>query len=283
MRNSKKKVENRIVALILSFILSVFLLITSATFIVNGFILSRDAVIGSLREANFHEGAYDELRDTLEDRLIPTGLPNTILDGAITPDGMYADLNDYVTSMFANELPNLERVSIEEILNDNIDYHLLEIGLSREEIEYGVINEIVNEVIDNYNDYVSSPFISYMARVSNLFQGHLRILIITGLVGTLITALIAFFVSRRSSHLAFRIFGFSFGTAALMLIVAPLALRIWGGYHRLGIGQEFDYNFVVAHIERTIFVFLLAGAIFIVLYLIFIIISARLHRTHRKA
>ena len=282
MSNSKTSVKNSIVALILSFILSVLMLIACVGFIVNGFILSRDGVAGSLIEANFHEGAYEELRNTLEDRLIPTGLPNTVIDDAVTTNNVYTDLNEYVISMFANELPSLTRDSIVEILNYNIDDHLLELGLSREDIEDEVINEVVGVVIDNYNDYITSPIISYLARTSNLFNTHLRHLIIFGIVGTLITAIIAFLINRHSSHLAFRNFGFSFGTTALMLIAAPLALRIWGGYRRLSIGQEFVYNFVVAHIERTIFVFFIAGVIFFVLYLIFIIISARLYKKQHQ-
>ena len=73
-------------------------------------------------------------------------------------------------------------------------------------------------------------------------------------------------------------FAFSFGAAALMMIVLPLVLRIWGGYRRLMISPEFAFNFTVTHIERTISLCLLVGVIFTVLYLIFIGISVRLNR-----
>jgi len=275
MSSLKKKFASRIASLILSFSLSMFLLIASAALVINGFILSRDSVIGSLREANFHEGAYEQLRSNLGDRLLPTGLPESILNGAFTPDDMYDDLNAYLVSMFDNDLPNIERDLIAQRLNYNIDDHLDDIGLTRLDIEDGVITDLISEIIDNYNNYISSPLLAYIARTSNMFAGHLRLLMIAGLAGILITMAIIYFASRQ---LKYRYFAFSFGTAALMIMAGPLALRIWGPHHRLGIAPEFVYDFLVAHIERTISSFLLIGVLFIVLYLISIIISAKVHR-----
>ena len=283
MSNLEKKVEsekgrNRIVSLILSFLLSVFLLITFATLIIHGFILSGNSVMMSLNAVDYHEDVYEQLRNSIGDTLLPTGLPYSIIDDAFTPEMVYTDLNEYVSSMFANDLPDLQRDEIAERLNYNIDHHLLEIGLSRAEVGDEALAEVVAAIIDNYNDYVSSPFISYIARVSNLFENHLRMLMAIGLAATLITTAIIYLSSRRFKYFAYRYFAFSFGTTALMLIVAPLVLRIWGGYRRLGILPEFVYNFVIAHIDRTISSFLLVGTIFIALYLIFIIISARSRR-----
>ena len=165
----------------------------------------------------------------------------------------------------------------------SIEYYLDEIGFTRKEVGYGAIDEVVEAIIDDYNHYLGSPFLSYIARVSNLFHGHLRQLMLVGLAGMLLTTIIIYLVSRRSKHLTFKYFAFSFGTTALMIIVAPLALRIWGGYRRLAIGPEFVYNFIVTHIERTISTFLLVGAIFVVFYLIFILISARLQKKFQQA
>lgn len=284
MSHSEKTVENnKFASLILSFVLSIFLLITSATLIVNGFILSSNGVIGSLRQSNYHADVYAHLRDSIGDTLIPTGVPASILNDAFTSDDVYADLNAYIVYMFANNLPNLQREAIAEILNANIGYFLYETGRSRSDVGEEAITGIVDAIIDNYNDYIGSPFLAYMARTSNLFGSYLQQLIIVGLVGMLITMGIIFLISRRFKHLAFRYVGFSFGTAALMVIAAPLALRIWGGHHRLGIGPEFVYNFVVTHIERSISAFLLIGSVFIALYLVFIIISGRLHRKWLQA
>ena len=283
MKDFKKKIENKnvgnkIAFLMLSFLLSVFLLITFASLIIYGFILSGNSIITSLSVANYHEGVYEQLRDSIGDTLLPTGLPNSIIEDAITPADVYADLNEYVSSMFANYLPTLYRDQIAERLNANIDDYLLEIGLSRAEVGDEVIVEIVEAIIDDYNDYISSPIISYIARVRNLFSNHMRLLITMGLVATLITTGIIYLVSRHTKYFVFRYFALSFKATALMMITAPLVLRIWGGYRRVGISPEFVYNFVVTHIERTISSFLLGGAIFIILYLIFIAISARSRR-----
>jgi hypothetical protein len=278
--NNSEKVKNRIISLILSFLLSVFLLVTSTTLVINGFILSGDGVIGSLREVNYHESAYVQIRETIGDRLIPTNLPHSIIDDAFTPYAVYTDLNDYLTYMFANELPNLQRESIAEIVNYNIDYYLQEIGRTRTEVGYAAIDEIVEMVIDNYNDFVGTMYLAYMARVSNLLRNHMLLLIATGLLGILVTSVIIYSINRSFKFAAFRYFAFSFGTTALMVIVAPLALRLWGGHHGLRIMSERTYDFIVTHIERTISVFLLVGTIFVALYFIFIFISARLQKKY---
>ena len=276
----EKKTDNMIISLILSFVLSVFFLITSATFIINGFILSETSVVASLSEVDYHVGVYELIRDSVGDTLLPTQLPQEIIDDAITPEAVYADLNEYVSYMFANDLAslNLERDLTVEILNDNIDYFLLSLGLTQSDVGYEVIAEVVDAIIADYNHYIGTPFLSYVTRVGNLFHGHLRQLVIAGIAGILITSGIIFLISRRNKHLIFRYFAFSFGAAALMLIVAPMALRIWGVHHRLGIGPEFVYNFIVTHIERSITSFFLAGLGFIAFYFIFIFISAKLQK-----
>ena len=278
MGDSEKKAASRFAFLFLSFLLAVFLSITSIITVINEFILSSNGVTGSLREVNFHEGAYAQFRSNLSDRLIPTGLPYSVLDGAFTPEEMYEDLNAYVEAMFANDLPNIERDLIAQRLNYNIDNHLAELGLTQADIEYGVIADLIGEIIDNYNDYVSSPLLAVFGRTSNMYAGFLRQIMMAGLAGALITVGIIIFSSRHFRYLSFRYFAFSFGTAALMMMIVPIALRIWGGHHRLGISPEFVLDFIVAHIERSISSFLLVGAIFIVLYVIFITIFARLHR-----
>ena len=281
--NNSEKIRNRVISLILSFLLSVFLLITSTTLVINGFILDGNGVSASLREVNYHEGAYVQIRETIGDRLIPTNLPNSIIDDAFTSDTVYNDLNDYLTQMFANDLPNFERESIAEIVNSNIDYYLDEIGLTRAEVGDAVIDDIVEMVIDNYNNFVSTSYFAYMARVSNLLRNHILLLIATGLLGILVTTAIIYSISRHLKFAAFRYYAFSFGTTALMLIIAPLTLRIWGGHHGLRIIPERTYYFIVTHIERTISTFLLVGAVFVVLYLIFIFISARLQKKVQQA
>ena len=280
MSDSGKKVDNRsrIISLILSFLLAVFMLITSATFVIYGFILSENGINGSLREANYYEGVYELIRDSVGDTLLPTGLPHSIIDDAITLDQVYADLNVYIEYMFANNTPYLQTDMIAEIVNSNIDYYLHELGLTRAEVEYGAIEEIVEAIIDEYNHYIGSPFLAYIVRVSNVFTNQLRLLILVGLVGVLVSTAIIYLVCRHSKYLTFRYFAFSFGTTALMIIVAPLALRIWGGHHGLMVRPEFIYDFIITHIERTISTLLLIGIIFIAFYLIFILISARLQK-----
>ena len=280
-KDKGKKADNWIFSLILSFVLSVFLLITSATFIINGFILSETGVVGSLSEVDYHIGVYEMIRDSVGDTLLPTQLPQEIIDDAITPEAVYADLNEYVSYMFANDLANLnlERDLKVAILNENIDYFLLSsLGLTQAEVGYEVIAEVVDAIITDYNNFIGSPFLLYITRIGNLFQSHLRQLVMAGIAGILITSGIIFLVSRRSKHLIFRYFAFSFGAAALMLMAAPMALRVWGVHHRLGIELEFIYNFIVTHIERSITSFLLASLVFIAFYFIFIFISAKLQK-----
>jgi len=278
MSNTEKQSRNRFFSLILSFLLSVFLLVTTTTLVIYGFILNGNGVIGSLRETNYYEGIYVRIRDTVGDRLIPTGLPHSIIDDAFTPYAVYNDLNEYVSYMFANDLPDLQRESIAEVINYNIDEYLFEIDTSRTEVGYEAIDEIVEMIIDNYNDYVGSQFLAYIARISNVFRSHMLLLIAAGALGILVTTIIIYSVSRRFKHLTVRYFAISFGSAALMIVIAPLTLRIWGGHHRLGIGPEHVYDFIMTHIERSISILLLIGAIFTVLYLIFIFISARLRK-----
>jgi len=182
--------------------------------------------------------------------------------------------------MFAGDLANLhqERDEIVALLNYNIDYVLSDLGTTQTEVGYEIIAAVVDSIIADYNHYINTPFLSYITRLNGLFGDHLQQLILVGVAGILITSGIIYLVSRNSKHLTLRYYAFSFGAAALMLIAAPLALRIWGVYHRLAIGQEFIYDFVVTHIERSITSFLLVGALFIVLYLIFITISTILQK-----
>ena len=56
--------------MILSFLLAIFLFITSATIVTNRFVLNSDSIIGSLRTTNFHDDIYEQIRNNLSDRII---------------------------------------------------------------------------------------------------------------------------------------------------------------------------------------------------------------------
>jgi hypothetical protein len=280
-KNANRPVNsNTVISLVLSFVLSVLILVLSGTLIINRFVLSETGLTGSLSAANYHEGVYQLIRDNVGDTLLPTQLPYSIIDDAITSDAIYADLNEYISYMFAGNLSNLyqDRDAIVETINYNIDYFLDGRGLTQTEVGYEIIAEVVDSIIASYNHYINTPFLSYITRINGLFSDHFRQLILIGVIGMLITSGIIYLVSRRFKHLTLRYYAISFGAAALMLIAAPLALRIWGVHHRLAIGPEFVYDFVVTHIERSITTFLQVGALFVALYLIFIIISTVLQK-----
>ena len=160
-------------------------------------------------------------------------------------------------------------------LNNNIDRHLIEMGVSRAEVGDEVIDAVVQLVLNDYIDNVRSPFFYQTGRLANIFAPYIQLLIVLCLAFTLVIGLIFFLISRWK-HLVFRYYAFSFATAAIMVLIAPLALRIWGGYQRLNIAPESTYRFVIVHIERTTTILFLCSLVLITFQFIFIFISHRL-------
>jgi len=267
--------NNKIVSLMLSFLLSVFLLLTFVAIVIPRTLLNENSTARSLRNAGFSDAVYEQIQNSLIDILFPTGFTNDVITGVFTPDDVYHDLNYYLSSVFAGQVPVLSHDAMIEQLNINIDNYLLEIDIMRSEIDEGVIDGVIQAIANRYDDYVRFPFIFQIARTSSSFESYFLLLMIVSGISALLTAVAIYFTSRYM-HIALRYIAFSFGTTALMIVAAPLALRIWGGYRRLGISPAFMRDFVIAHIEQTILVSFIGGVLFIALYAVFIWISTRL-------
>jgi len=267
--------KNKIVSLMLSFLLSVFLLLTFIAIVIPRTLLNESSTARSLRNVGFSDAVYEQIQDSLIDVLFPTGFTNDVINGVFTPYDVYHDLNYYLSSVFAGQVPVLSRNEMMERLDINIDNYLLEIDIVRSEIDEGVIDGIIQAIFNEYDNYVRFPFIFQIARTSISFESYFLLLMIVSGISALLTAGAIYF-TNRFTHIALRYIAFSFGTTALMIVAAPLALRIWGGYRRLGISPAFMRDFVIFHIEQTILVSLIGGLLFIALYAIFIWISTRL-------
>ena len=274
MKNGKENIINEIVSLFLTFLLSVFLFIIAIVIATNQILFSEQSMARSLSQSDFHSSAYEDLRLSISDRLIPTGLPSDVMENVITPPDVYQDVNEALAAAFSEQLYNsVNREAITQRLNDNIDLHLAGIDLTREEVGEENIEGIIQVVLDEYESYMAFPFIGQISSLSRTFDGLLFPVLLVSLGAVIVIAGCIYILKK---HQSFRYYAYSFGSAALMAIVGPLIFRIWGGYRRLAITPERVFEALVTHIDRTILAFFIGGAIFITVQIICIFISAKI-------
>ena len=142
--NKKRIILNYIysfmaVVLLVSIILSLIVKIT---------IFSKNNILRTMEASNYYSLVYDEINEREESYLISSGFSNDILDGVYSKDVVKSDINNYIDSVYNNKLVEFNDKYIRGKLTENINNFLKSNNYSN--VDKKSINELIDDVCDIY-------------------------------------------------------------------------------------------------------------------------------------
>ena len=263
-RHHRKRLIKKIISYILSFILS--LCITALLFLlgIKAGVFNSSVITGQLNKTNYYAELSDTLYENIADALMPTGLPEEVLDGVIDGDRMYIDAKNSIEAAFLGKEYTADTSYLEDAFRANIESYIVEDNVeATDETEEGV-QTLVDEITEEYNSLIEFPFVEYFIKYQAAYNDIFAYGVIIMLVLILIicAALIAM---QHWAHRGVRYISYGVLAAAVMTGAAPLYIKLSGAYKSLNISPRYLYNLLVAIIEQDIdvFLYLAAGAIVI--------------------
>ena len=109
---------------LLEFILTVFVFITFILVFFKFTILNSNYLINKLEKNNYYHELSDIIRNDLEDYLMPSGLPNDVIDNIYTEDLLKHEVNNFIKNLYQGKKTDVNISEVQENLNNNIKNYL---------------------------------------------------------------------------------------------------------------------------------------------------------------
>ena len=269
-----KKRKIKIISVISAFLLSVAIVLCFAFPVLYIFGFSQGSILKTLEKTNYYEGVRQNFLESAGDFLIPTGLPEEVLEGAFPREDVEEMVGEQIQGTESAQRIQYIETKNRTRLKENIDSYLQEIGLTEGEVSEEQVESIINALIGEFQNYAAFPFAAQLLRLRDVYT------ILMGLVfGScfLIGSGMIFLIYKvnRWKHILLRYLSYSCGGALWMLILLPLAIRRIGAYERVHISPHYVYYFFVEHIQKSLDALIGCGIIALICMIIFSVLSEK--------
>jgi len=213
--------------------------------------------------------------ESASDILTPTGVENSILEGAFSVTDIQSIVNNTMDGTSGDEAKNATMEHVKNVLKENIYTFISNSEIPENEVAEEAIDEIVQALADDFENNLTLPFVAQLHSIQATYRTFMPVALIGSVV---ISAGIALLLLKLNhwKHRAIRYYAYSCGGASLMLLLIPLALRVWGGYDRVGLSPEFLYDFFVLHVQMALNIFIVCGVVLIIITVLLCMLSEKL-------
>lgn len=260
MDKDKKRVLRTVLSYILSFLLSVCITLLFSIIVIRIGILNEHSLYKNLESSGYYDSVYNELISYEKEVIIPTGLPESIVEEAISLEDMKNDVNGKLSAQFHKNEYTTASEKIRTKLNSEIEDFFKETNYEPTQEDTIHSNEYIEEVIKDYENKISVPFGSYLIQLNNILNKMFWIAVAVLIV---LSVIIVYFILHlhRWLHRGMRYLCVSAIGSSAMLIILPAILYIQHTYARLSITTESVYNLIVSYINNILITFIISGVI----------------------
>lgn len=262
-----------VISVILSFIQSLFLVLLAACiglFVV----LSPSFTVNMIKETNYVNLAFDEMKKDLNDLAIPSGLPQNFFSETFTEKDLLEFEERLVlkaSSSISQKEYNIDTNQIKLKFKTLIkDYAKEVLGLS-ESVSDEAISVFVNECTTTYLQFLS-PSIFNLA--FKYFKPIVKIIRVISIVTFLLLVAVFIFLFKLCDRKKLYFYSFSsFAASGLILGLIPSYLLITKSMSKINISLASLYNFVSSYLSTALTVFLITSGILILISFVFLILE----------
>lgn len=257
--------KSKVISMIASMLLSVFLTILAILFSVKLGFASNNSIINSMDKVGYYDMVYEEFISKSESLIIPNGLGVEVLDGVFSKEQIRSDGNSYLTAELNSNVFNVNIDRYKEKLSENIYAYVAEKNLKVEGDADKVINDISDEIIDYYIEIIRVPYASTIGVIFRTITQAFPILTIVMFIFALVTGWIIFVQKPHKKNRILRYFSYSVMSAAFSTLLIPMYCIITRFYEKIQIRPEYVYRFIVKYINDGVNILLVTGIVLFVI------------------
>lgn len=215
-----------IVNYIISFFLSVSIILLVLLMILSNTAFSKNYTIALLEESNYYEKTYEYIMQNFSNHIMQSGLEESDLQGIISVNKVWEDVLNVVNCIYENREININTESIEQNLNERITAILNANGRKPDNEEREAIKNFLKTISDEYvaNICFSKNYIVEISK--NLVK--IQKLIETGLIISsafvAILLVLILLINRKIKHSA-KYIGISLMTSGILAILVKILLE----------------------------------------------------------
>jgi|GEM_PF-3528274 len=253
----------KVIAYLLSFILSLLLLLTTLCLVAYFRVMSERHILSTLGD-EYYEGVLKTAVASAEDITMPTGIDVSVINGVFDIESVRRDVNGYISAAFAgrNYKPDTEAADnrLYKNVSEFLDSH--DITLVNEKKE--TIEAYIKEINAEYEMHTRLPGLGIITQYRTKY---LKIITIAFFVLLGLSVIIAAIIIKmyHHPHRGMRFIAYASGGTALMSLAAPLYLLIGGRYKGLNLSPEHFYNFAIRFINRALVSCVIAAVIWLII------------------
>ncbi|MBO5387567.1 MAG: hypothetical protein J6A59_05430 [Lachnospiraceae bacterium] len=254
---SEKRTETvrHIVAIIFSFLLTLCL---AAIFVLIGCklgIFNEKIILSQLDKTDYSNKVHEAISSNAAEYMMPSGLPESILDGVISKADVKKDCRNAVTMSLKGQGYNPNFSGLEDRFNENVEKYMSDNGIVVEAGTEDGINELLEEIKAEYKRCLTFPFIKYFVKYQSAFN---RFFIFAVALLMALTVLIGWMLMKmqRWPHRGVRYISYSTLATAIMLGVPVGALMVSGVHRRINISPEYLYDLITGVLGVDLIVFM---------------------------
>jgi len=246
--NKTKKLRSA-VAVIISFLMSICIVATVIIGVARMTALSPSYAKRIVLNSGFGEKKMNELKTELVSYGNACNIGDDFFDGffkkTLTKELIEKDAVKYYSLIYSELKPSVDTAHLEEPLKTALVEYAEKNGYAEDETLDEDINLIVGEMCEIYSGVLSVPSVSTIHSLISKAKSLCDVALLAAAGGLLLTAFMLLFMFKPKVY-SVRYLIYAFSGAFLMLMAAPLYIRITNTIGKVNVVSKSLYSFIVS-------------------------------------
>ncbi|MEE1154534.1 MAG: hypothetical protein UH241_05190 [Acutalibacteraceae bacterium] len=275
--NKKIHLSSRITNIIytiVSFILSLLLLLCSVSVVLSSTVFSKEHMINTMNSTRFYSSVCSEIKVSLTDLGYASGLDESFFENLLDVDMIEHDMFNYLQGFYSGTSSVVITDNFKEHSNEALDQYIKEKNIPPQSVNAESRKYLVINAAKRYKAALELPFFSYIAgnfiRIKNILPIVIAVLAV---LSVLVIVILMF--STKWKHRPIKFICYSTTSVFLVTILPVILAYGTKKFEQLNIDSRAMYNIFVEFGYNTVNV-LMYGSIF------FAIVSLVLYIIYRK-
>ena len=182
---------------LLNFILSISIFLLVFCLVIKNNVYNKNNLYKVLEENNYYENVSNTIKDSMENYMVSSGLPESVLNEIYTEDILKNDINSYVDDFYSGKTNKVDTSSLENKLNNNIANYLSDhnVQVNDENAVELFIKDIAKIYKNNVKLYnLLDNYVNMFLKINKL----LTIIMIINIICIVILIVVDLFIIKKS-------------------------------------------------------------------------------------
>ena len=265
MAHNKNRKFRFFISCVLSFLLSLFFTVGTILIALKFGFLNETSVLDGMAEKDYYKSAEKEFYQAAKVFTIPVGLPVDVVDGIVSSETVYSDIQNYVTNAVNGKEYVFNTDDLESRLTEKVYNYFRNEGLEMTEEQITTVPEYTGLIAEIYVKTMKVNYVSLLGKV-NASYGNL---IWIGAAICLVISIVIIGMLLKMyhwKHRAMRFVVYSAITTVLMVASPAVIVGILEGFMKPSVSPEHLYYALVNYCANglKIFVYLSIGWVAVV-------------------